>query len=532
MLSLCSVFKDIIPGYRIRELESKERNTAVSKEVKQVREYEQALLKNYQMFLQRLHAVIVRQQNSKGTDKKLNGMMNIAVKCMCILLVEVPHFNYRSNIVQVVVPRMNKKKNPEIADMCCESVVKLFKSDDRFEASQEIVKAMARVIKASNYRTRTEMIKCFLSLQLNDRIIRAYLKEQAGEEAGSAKNPNPKKKHRSKMLKKKDKASKLLDKDLKETKADVDKKAFARRQTETLSHVFVTYFRILKNGQQSPLLPTVLQGLSRHAHLIDANFFGDLITVLKQIMVNPQTKNVVVLECVRTACTLLSSQEGMATNVDIKAFHDTLYRVLAEIKTDEDVVPPALMCARLLLHERREVSLDRVAAFAKRLSICALRLEPHQAVAALFNVRSLVNKYPKLTAMLDNDMLTTSMYRPELLEPEHSCPFALPMWELCTLAEHYFPWVATHAKHVAYGAPSAGHGSLPAKQARAKPHQIYNAFDARQHYFSFNPQMKPVSLLVIFCKAFRSCAGMSFSEAIMPPLSLPSLSLPSLSHTR
>lgn len=43
------MFKDVIPGYRIRMLDNKERNIAVSKEVKKVRDYEQALLKNYQM---------------------------------------------------------------------------------------------------------------------------------------------------------------------------------------------------------------------------------------------------------------------------------------------------------------------------------------------------------------------------------------------------------------------------------------------------------------------------------------------------
>ena len=395
---------------------------------------------------------------------------------------------------QVLIPRMNKRKNKEIADLCCETIVKLFKQDAHFEASQEIVKAMARVIKASNYRARKEMLLCFLSLKLNDRVIRDAWKHKEKDDDIIDPKLKKKEKHRSKMNKKKDKASKLLDKDLKETKAEVDKKAYARRQTETLSHVFVTYFRVLKHGQQSPLLPTVLQGLARHSHLIDANFFGDLMEVLKGIMTDKTQGTNVVLECVRTGCTLLSGQSGMATNVDIKAFHDTLYQTLATLTTDDDSVSTALMCVRLLLHERREVSLDRVAAFAKRLAICSLRLEPHQAVAALYNVRSLIVKYPKLTNMLENDMLTTSVYRPELREPEHSCPFALAMWELLPLSEHYFPWVSTHAKHVAYGAPSAGHGSLPAKQARAKPHQLYYAFDATQHGFSFNPPMKPVSL--------------------------------------
>ena len=55
MVSLTMVFKDIIPGYRIRPLSEKEKSTTVSKEVKQVRNFEQGLLANYQAFLQHLY---------------------------------------------------------------------------------------------------------------------------------------------------------------------------------------------------------------------------------------------------------------------------------------------------------------------------------------------------------------------------------------------------------------------------------------------------------------------------------------------
>ena len=74
--------------------------------------------------------------------------------------------------------------------------------------------------------------------------------------------------------KREDKAVKELNADLKKMKVEVDQKAVGRRQTETLNHIFATYFRVVKHGRDSPLLPCVLQGLSRHAHLIDAAFFG------------------------------------------------------------------------------------------------------------------------------------------------------------------------------------------------------------------------------------------------------------------
>ena len=48
MLSLLAVFKDILPGYRIRMPTEKELEIAVSKDVKQTRDYESLQLKLYQ----------------------------------------------------------------------------------------------------------------------------------------------------------------------------------------------------------------------------------------------------------------------------------------------------------------------------------------------------------------------------------------------------------------------------------------------------------------------------------------------------
>jgi nucleolar complex protein 3 len=205
------------------------------------------------------------------------------------------------------------------------------------------------------------------------------------------------------------------------------------------------------------------------------------LQVLHDIMRDPQLGTEVSLGCVRTGCLLLSGQTGMALNVDVKAFHDMLFAILLELRDDDEIVSTALMCARLLLHERREVSLERVAAFVRRLCEAALRMQPHQAVAALFNVRALLHKYPKLSPLLDGDTMTATAYRPDVAEPEHTNALASPAWELALLERHYYPWVQAYAKHLAHGAPSAGAHSLNAKHARALPHEIFEALDPKQH---------------------------------------------------
>ena len=49
MLSLAAVFKDILPGYRVRLPTEKELAVAVSKDVKKVRDHESAMLRAYQV---------------------------------------------------------------------------------------------------------------------------------------------------------------------------------------------------------------------------------------------------------------------------------------------------------------------------------------------------------------------------------------------------------------------------------------------------------------------------------------------------
>lgn len=58
MLTQLTVFKDIIPGYRIRPLTEEEKTTKVSKDVKKIRQFEEILLGNYQVFLHSLGRVM------------------------------------------------------------------------------------------------------------------------------------------------------------------------------------------------------------------------------------------------------------------------------------------------------------------------------------------------------------------------------------------------------------------------------------------------------------------------------------------
>lgn len=57
-LSLLAVFKDVVPGYRIRLASEKEKQMKISKDQRQLRDREAILLNSYQQYLQKLDAVL------------------------------------------------------------------------------------------------------------------------------------------------------------------------------------------------------------------------------------------------------------------------------------------------------------------------------------------------------------------------------------------------------------------------------------------------------------------------------------------
>jgi nucleolar complex protein 3 len=58
ILSQVAIFKDIIPGYRIRSLTDQEKSEKVGQAIVRLREWEQGLVGVYQKFLQLLESEI------------------------------------------------------------------------------------------------------------------------------------------------------------------------------------------------------------------------------------------------------------------------------------------------------------------------------------------------------------------------------------------------------------------------------------------------------------------------------------------
>ena len=105
-----------------------------------------------------------------------------------------------------------------------------------------------------------------------------------------------------------------------------------QQQTETLKNLFVLYFSILKFPGRSPLLPAALAGISHFAHLINVDFFRDLLLVFKSLIrddgsvetsrkVDVRTRLLCIIHCVQGSFRTRRSAEHRLGRLYQHAFH-------------------------------------------------------------------------------------------------------------------------------------------------------------------------------------------------------------------
>jgi nucleolar complex protein 3 len=214
-LTLLAIYKDIVPGYRIRKLTAKELAVQVSKDVRKVRDFEEALLAGYQSYLQSLENVAQKTLRENG-DRLL---LQTVVQCMSQLLISVGHFNFRSNLINAVVSKMAIKKFPEISKICCDTIRTLFENDEYGEVSLECMKVLSKLFLARKDDLPTYVIETLLFLRLEGTVI---AKNEIVEGSLSKKRKS-KDAHISKRMKKFNKYQSKIDAELKEAEATYDK---------------------------------------------------------------------------------------------------------------------------------------------------------------------------------------------------------------------------------------------------------------------------------------------------------------------
>ncbi|CAH9148605.1 unnamed protein product [Cuscuta epithymum] len=476
--SLLAVFRDIIPGYRIRLPTEKEQEMRVSKIVKKMRFYESTLLSSYKAYLQKLIAL-----------EKNDVYKRVAMRCICMLLEAVPHFNFRDSLVTAVVRNISSQDDI-VRKLCCGAVKSLFTNEGKHggEATVEAVQLIANLVKVHDCQLHPDSIEVLLSL---------YFDEDLGKpETSEADNKMSNKKYRTKKFResyhaseneKKKARKEMMSKTREEINAELKAASFAkdvaerrRMQSETLSAVFEIFFRVLKHAAiqfrsatssspaaslSHPLLAPCLKGIGKFSHLLDVMYMSDLLKYLRKLAgggvnVNSSSEsdstNLTVTE--RLQCCIVAFKVMRrnldALNVDLQEFFVQLYNIILEYRPGRDQGEVLAEALKIMLCDERQHDMQRAAAFIKRLATFALCFGSAESMAALVTLKHLLQKNVKCRNLLENDAGGGSVsgaiarYHPYATDPNLSGALSSVLWELNLLTKHYHPSVSTMASGV------------------------------------------------------------------------------------
>ncbi|KAK1750759.1 nucleolar complex-associated protein-domain-containing protein [Echria macrotheca] len=501
-----AVYRDVIPGYRIRPATEEAAGEQLSKDVKRLRAYEQALVSGYQGYIKTL-AQYASSQPQKG-DKPGKSISNIAFTCACTLVNAVPHFNFRGDLLRILVRKLSARKVDADFVKCRQALEKLFREDEEGRPSMEAVSLLTKMMRAREYSVHESVLNMFLQLRLlsefsgkasHDKVDRA--------DDGTNGIQKQKKVFRTKKERKRLKEEKAAEKVMAQADASVSHEERDQMQSETLKMVFATYFRILK--QRSPhLMGAVLEGLAKYAHLINQDFFGDLLEALKDLIryteQGEQDENAEeeeedddddemsavrdtsreALLCTVTAFALLAGQDAhnarTGLHLDLSFFITHLYRSLLSLSINPDLELGAkslrlpdpeetnpdgenykvnlqtttvllMRCLSAILlppWNIRSVPPLRLAAFTKQLMSGALQMPEKSCQAVLGLLQDVLNTHGRKVNALWNteERKGDGVFKPLAETVEGSNPFASTVWEGELLRKHYCPKVREELK--------------------------------------------------------------------------------------
>ena len=481
ILSLAPLFKGLIPGYRIRPLTDVERKEKVSKDVRKLREFEETLVVNYKEYINILSALSKRGR-SAPPGSPANLLATAAIMASCDLLEGVPHFNFREDLISILVDKLSRKTIDVPFVKTINTIKNIFTADEEGHVSFEVVKIISKMVKARKYNVHESVIDSFLYL----RLLTELGAKASMDTVDRPEEPKIKKKdraHLTKKQRKQRKEEKKIEEEMRKAETAVSAEEKERIQGETLKLIFILYFNILKERSTS-LMPSTLEGLAKFSHLVNSEFFGDLLEVLRELILERHVWSIdgelkfkesmtrEALLCIVTAFTLLSGQLGESMNLDLSFFINHFYSALYSLSLNPDLefshktlrlddplkkaaagpeigefkrkvnisteMEMVVKAIEFIFFRQRQVGKLRVEAFAKRLMIASLHMPERSAIAALRILDKMTKKFPTLSALFaTDDRVANGIYRMEVDQPEHSNPEAATIWETVFLEKHY-----------------------------------------------------------------------------------------------
>ncbi len=181
LLSTAIIFKDICPGYRIRNITDKENTDQMKKETFKLMSYEKSLLTYYQRYINILEKRVnwglgtihnslsnVRKSNESQHKKDIKrwNLGFVAFTCQCELLRTLNHFNFRSILLSSITLRIASERDPLLIDHGCNILKGIFAADHTGEISYEFVMLLSKTLKISKYLLPSKLLEILETIKV------------------------------------------------------------------------------------------------------------------------------------------------------------------------------------------------------------------------------------------------------------------------------------------------------------------------------------------------------------------------------
>ncbi|CUM66328.1 uncharacterized protein PRCAT00003990001 [Priceomyces carsonii] len=374
IMALIPVFKSLAPSYRIRPLSDTEKRQKVSKDIAQLRNFEQSLVANYVAYVNRLAQLAVVSFLNSQNDRKVAldeiKLGLLATKAACELcLSSLRNFNYRSEVITIICRRLNRTPSNDddfnVFLKCLRTLESLLIDDQHNgDVTFDVCKLLCKSIRDKKFRVDESVINIFLSLSL----LNDY---DPNNNKNDEQKPKLKKKDRLHLSKKERKARKErkeIEEEMRKAEDAISAEEREKYQADVLKMLLSLYLEILKasspgtlskNSYAGELMAPVLEGLARFGNMANIDLLGDFLEVLREIMTDIILEHTLhetndedsggmfngkevrsILLCVSTAFALVmnhSSVGKLPITIDLSKFISYLYVVLADLSLDTDL---------------------------------------------------------------------------------------------------------------------------------------------------------------------------------------------------
>lgn len=372
IMALVPAFKGLAPSYRIRELTEIEKKEKVSRDVQKARSFEQNFVSCYRSYIKLISDLskvsFTNSQNNDQTPSYQIKLGQTAIKAACELTASsLKHFNYRDELIAILVRRLNKLPNHPIDLVIYEDCIRVLQSllsedGDHGAISWDVVRLLTKSIKSKAYRVDETVVNIFLSLSVLDHYqphARAEDRVKISKKARS---------HLSKKERKVRKELKKIDDEFRKAQDAITVEEKNRILASILKAVFSFYLGVIQqsaeNRDAKALLSAVLEGLTKFSPMANLDLVGDFLEVLRELMSEKAAKlkheevkqgggdgdefNGVftaievreLLLTVSSAFALVVHQidvSKLPTPVDLSRFVEMLYRVLTDVSLNPDL---------------------------------------------------------------------------------------------------------------------------------------------------------------------------------------------------